>query len=106
MKQSERENHLIEMLKKIQPMLSEHQFKLGATFALVGEYELGYMWLKKLYKQGFDGDGPFYYWLSYSAYFTGSEDFAHAIWEKVVELNPDKEGFEPWNREKTPDKRF
>lgn len=40
-------------------MLSEHQYKLGATFALVGENELAYLWLKKLYKHGFDGDGPF-----------------------------------------------
>lgn len=97
--QSEKEQHFTRMLKKIQPILSEHQFKLGATFALIGEYELGYIWLKKLYKQGFDGDGPFYYWLSYSAYFTGHENFARTIWKKVLEINPDKEGFEPWNRD-------
>lgn len=89
--------NLLEALKKIQPMLSEHQFKLGATFALVGEYEHAYLWLKKLYKHGFDGDGPFYYWLSYSAYYTGNEQFAFNIWKKVLEITPDKEGSEPWN---------
>ncbi|MBL4954988.1 tetratricopeptide repeat protein [Neobacillus sp. OS1-32] len=84
-------------LKKIQPLLSEHQFKLGTSFALVGEYELAYVWLKKLYKTGYDGDGPFYYWLSYSAFHTGHETFAKAIWNKLLELNPEKEGSEPWN---------
>ncbi|WP_312468798.1 tetratricopeptide repeat protein [Neobacillus sp.] len=92
--------NLLTILKKIQPLLSEHQFKLGTSFALVGEYELAYLWLKKLYKQGFDGDGPFYYWLSYSAYFTGYENFAKSIWKKVLEITPDKEGSEPWNGEK------
>ena len=88
--------NLLESLKKIQPMLSEHQFKLGTTFALVGEYEQAYLWLKKLYKHGYDGDGPFYYWLSYSAYYTGNQNFAKSTWKKVLELNPDKEGSEPW----------
>lgn len=95
-----RVNTLVESLKKIQPLLTDHQFKLGATFALIGEYEPAYFWLKKLYKHGFEGDGPFYYWLSYSAYFTGRENFAITIWKQVLEKNPDKEGFEPWNEEK------
>ncbi|MCM3765760.1 tetratricopeptide repeat protein [Neobacillus niacini] len=91
---------MLEKLKKVQPLLSEHQFKLGTSFALVGEYELAYFWLKKLYKTGFDGDGPFYYWLSHAAFFTGRETFAVTIWKKVLELNPDKEGHEPWNVER------
>jgi len=95
--QSESAEQMKESLKKIQPLLSEYQFKLGATFALVGEYELAYLWLKKLYKHGFNGDGPFYYWLSHSAYFTGHENFAKSIWKKVLEISPDKEGLEPWN---------
>jgi tetratricopeptide (TPR) repeat protein len=91
---------LLTALKKIQPLLSEHQFKLGATFALVGEYELAYYWLKRLYKHGFDGDGPFYYWLSNAAYFTGHEQFAQSIWKRVLEITPEKEGSEPWNEDK------
>ncbi|WP_342432959.1 tetratricopeptide repeat protein [Neobacillus sp. FSL H8-0543] len=92
---------LMESLKKIQPMLTEQQFKLGATFALVGEYELAYFWLKRLYKYGFDGDGPFYYWLANSAYYTGRESFAKTIWKTVLEINPEKEGTEPWNEEQS-----
>lgn len=91
---------LMDSLKKIQPMLIDHQYKLGTTFALIGEYESAYFWLKKLYKNGFDGDGPFYYWLSYSSYFTNHENFARSIWKVALEHNPDKEGFEPWNLEK------
>ncbi|AZU63919.1 tetratricopeptide repeat protein [Neobacillus mesonae] len=87
---------MIDSLKKIQPLLSEQQFKLGTSFALVGEYELAYLWLKKLYKTGFDGDGPFYYWLSYSSYHVGYENFARAIWKRLLEMNPEKEGSEPW----------
>lgn len=97
--QAKNVTEMLDALKKIKPLLSEHQFKLGASFALVGEYEYAYLWLKKLYKHGFDGDGPFYYWLAYSAYYTGNENFAFTIWKKVLEINPDKEGSEPWNVE-------
>jgi tetratricopeptide (TPR) repeat protein len=97
--QQEPVDHLLTGLKKVQPLLTEHQFKLGATFALVGEYELAYLWLKKLYKQGYDGDGPYYYWLSTASYYTGHENFAKNIWKKVLEISPDKDGLEPWNEE-------
>jgi tetratricopeptide (TPR) repeat protein len=91
------------VLEKVQPISYEHQFKLGTTFALVGEYELAYGWLRKLHKQGFEGDGPFYYWLSYSCYHTGREQAARTIWKKVLELNPGKAGSEPWNEERQSD---
>jgi thioredoxin-like negative regulator of GroEL len=99
LKQSDKKAHFIHILKQVHPMFTEHQFKLGATLALVGEHELAYLLLKKLYKQGFNGDGQFYYWLSYAAYFTGHETFARNVWKKVLELNRDKEGFEPWNED-------
>ncbi|WP_306009896.1 lipopolysaccharide assembly protein LapB [Bacillus sp. MMSF_3328] len=91
---------LIETLKKIQPLLIDHQFKLGATFALVGEYEPAYKWLRKLHKSGYEGDGAFYYWLSYSSYFTGKEDQARNFWKRVLEYSPEKAGLEPWNEDK------
>ncbi|MCQ6275692.1 tetratricopeptide repeat protein [Bacillus sp. V3B] len=88
-----------EALKKVKPILMEHQYKLGATFSLIGEYEQAYGWLRKLHKLGYEGDGPFYYWLCYASYFTGKEQLARSLWEKVVELNPEKEGLEPWGNE-------
>lgn len=100
LKKPKEAKRLIDTLKRVQPMLTEHQLKLGATFALVGEYDLAYVLLKKLYKIGFDGDGPFYYWLAYAAYNTGHEPFSRSIWKKVLEFNHDKEGYEPWNKDK------
>lgn len=88
---------IISTLSKINPLIAEHQFKLGATFALIGEYELGHFWLRKLYKKGFEGDGSFYYWLSYTAFHSGHPAFAKFIWKIVLELSPDKDGHEPWN---------
>lgn len=95
--EDEKVNKLVSILEKVQPMLVEHRFKLGASFSLIGRFDLGYKWLKQLYKQGFDGDGAFYYWLSYSAYFTGHTTFSEQIWKKVLEENPNKAGNEPWN---------
>lgn len=86
------------LLEKIKPISTEHQFKLGTTFALIGDYALAYSWLKKLSKQGFEGEGPFYYWLSYSAYHTGRMQTAEKSWQRVIQLNPEKEGQEPWNK--------
>lgn len=86
-------------LMKIMPLSSEHQFKLGTTFALLGEYEMAYSWLKKLFKQGFEGDGPFYYWLACSAYYTGRKQTAEKSWQKVIRINPEKEGQEPWQEQ-------
>jgi tetratricopeptide (TPR) repeat protein len=91
---------LKEALSKIKPLAIDHQYKLGTTFALVKEYELAYTWLRKLQKRGYEGEGAFYYWLAYSAYFTGHEQTARHVWKKVIELNPEKEGFEPWNESK------
>ena len=88
---------LTAVLEKVQPLSVDHQFKLGTTFSLVGEHELAYSWLRKLQKQGYIGDGPFYYWLSYSCYHTGREQLAKTFWKKVLEHNPSKAGSEPWN---------
>ena len=75
----------------------EQRFKLGATFALIGKYSLAYKWLKQLQKQGFEGDSSYYFWLATSAYHLGHEQTAQKAWVKVVEINPEKEGMEPWS---------
>jgi tetratricopeptide (TPR) repeat protein len=88
---------LVEKLKRVYPLVSEHQYKLGATFALIGFYPHAFKRLHALYRKGFEGDDTFYYWLAYSSYFIGHYDFAKKIWKKVLYLNPRKEGSEPWN---------
>lgn len=94
-------NHLAQALEKVHPISFEHRFKLGATFAVIGRYDLAYKWLKSLMKSGFEGDHSFYYWLSLSAYKLGNIQYAEHIWNKVVDLNPEKAGLEPWKNEDT-----
>jgi Tfp pilus assembly protein PilF len=96
-RQDEKVEELAKTLSTVHPLLYEHRYKLGATFALVGYYPLAYKWLRSLYKQGFEGDETFYYWLSYSAYFTGHVSFAELMWERVLKGNKSKAGSEPWN---------
>jgi tetratricopeptide (TPR) repeat protein len=88
---------LTKKLECIYPILIEHRYKLGATFGLIGRYDLAFKWLRKLQRQGFDGDETFYYWLAYSAYFTGNISIAESAWKRVIEDNPDKKGTEPWS---------
>ncbi|MGG3891395.1 tetratricopeptide repeat protein [Metabacillus fastidiosus] len=92
-------DELAGMLSNIHPILFEHRYKLGATFALVRKYAFAYRWLRSIYKQGFEGDETFYYWLSYSSYYVGNVKFAEQMWERVLQENPSKKGTEPWNED-------
>ncbi|GER74404.1 tetratricopeptide repeat protein [Weizmannia acidilactici] len=90
---------IVKGLEKVRPVLIDHQYKLGATFATIGRFEEAYHWLNRLKKAGFDGDASFYYWLSQAAYYTGRQQAAESAWEQLIELNPGKKGYEPWNRD-------
>ena len=87
---------ILELLMKIKPYLIEHRYKLGATFALVGKHQEAYNLLRSIQKHGFEGDAGFYFWLSHSAYFTGREATAKEAYAKLIEIDPSKEGYEPW----------
>lgn len=95
-KNDEKVDEMVAVLEKVRPILPEQQYKLGATFALIGRYQLAYMWLRQLRRTGFEGDDTFYYWVSYCAHHLGYEHSAKRAWGKVLEMNPDKEGLEPW----------
>ena len=95
-KNMDRVVEIVSALMKVRPINFDQQYKLGATFALIGRFDLAYMWLKHLQKNGFAGDDTFYYWVSTCAYHLGYEHSAHKAWKKVIELNPDKAGLEPW----------
>lgn len=95
-REDEKVAELSDQLSNVYPMLLEQRYKLGATLALVGRYEIGYKWLKSLYKTGFEGDDTFFYWLSCSAYFTGHTDFAETIWRKVESQYPGEDRLTPW----------
>lgn len=96
-RQEEELKGLMALLKKIQPYEWENRYKLGATLALIGEYETAYKWLRSMHKRGYEGDPGFYYWLAQSAYFSKQEDIAKAAWQALLALDPSKEGLEPWH---------
>ncbi|WP_332648636.1 tetratricopeptide repeat protein [Lysinibacillus sp. 54212] len=89
-------NSLLEVLTKIQPYEWDNRYKLGATLALIGEYETAFKWLRSMSRRGFEGDPGFYFWLAQSAYFSGHEGIAKSAWNNLLELDPSKEGYEPW----------
>lgn len=96
-KEKEELEQLLAVLLKLHPYNFEHRFKLGATLALVGEYEDAYKWLKSIYSKGYIGDSGFYFWLAHSAYFVGQDKFAEDVWNQLLEMDPSKAGFEPWS---------
>lgn len=95
-KNDEELQSLLEVLNKIQPYVWEHRYKLGATLALIGQYETSYKWLRSMQKKGYEGDAGFYFWLAHSAYFSNHQDVAKSAWKMLIAIDPSKEGFEPW----------
>lgn len=87
---------LVDILKKIHPFDFENRYKLGATLALIGEYELAYNWLHSMTKGMPPTDSGFYFWLSQSAYFSNRVKEAEKAWEILIQLDPSKKGMEPW----------
>lgn len=90
------------VLVKIQPYHVDDRYKLGATFALIGEYKLAYRWLKPLRaRESFAVDPAYYFWLSHAAYFSGYLLEAKRYYARLVEIDPTKEGEEPWRNIET-----
>lgn len=80
---------LVEKLKKVYPILEDHRYKLGSTFALLHEHDYAYMWLSSLDKTRLIDDLPFYHWLAVSAFMTGRTRIAATAWEHVEQLDAD-----------------
>ncbi|MCJ8007688.1 tetratricopeptide repeat protein [Lederbergia wuyishanensis] len=104
-KETEQLNELLDALDKVQPMLFEHRYKLGATFALTGKYDQAYFWLRQIQKYGYEGDAGYYYWLAKAAYFTGNKKVANTAWDILSKMNPEQNQIEPWNVKEHPDPR-
>jgi len=88
--------YLVEVLKKIYPFDFDSRYKLGATLALIGEYDLAYKWLHSMTKRMAPNDSGFYFWLSQAAYFSNHVKEAERAWEMLVQIDPSKTGMEPW----------
>lgn len=87
---------LIELLVKIRPYQFENRYKLGATFALIGNHKEAYHWLRSIQKKGFEGDAGFFFWLSHAAFFSGHRKQAEDAFSRLIEIDPSKAGLEPW----------
>ncbi|WAA11955.1 tetratricopeptide repeat protein [Fervidibacillus halotolerans] len=87
---------LLPALEKIHPISIDHRYKLGVTFSILGEYEKGYYWLRKIMKHIPVDDGSFYYWYSCAAYYVGKKQQADFAWKNLLKYHPDKIGMEPW----------
>lgn len=88
---------LLNSLKKIFPISADHRFKLAVTFVILKQYEEAYAWLKKMLIHD-QIDSSFYYWFAYAAYFVGKEQLAEKAWKKLMLVQPEKEGMEPWKQ--------
>lgn len=95
-KDEEELKDLTDLLVKLSPFSFEQRYKLGATLALIGCYEEAYKWLRSMMRHGFEEDPGYYFWLSHAAYFSGNEKEARVTWEKLIEIDPEKAGYEPW----------
>lgn len=87
---------LIDLLVKIRPYQFENRYKLGATFALIGNHKEAYHWLRSIQKKGFEGDAGFFFWLAQSAFFSGHRQQAETAFSRLIEIDPSKAGLEPW----------
>jgi tetratricopeptide (TPR) repeat protein len=96
LRNDEKVETLVNQLKVVHPILTEHRYKLGATFGLIGNYELAFPWLLSLKKIGFEGDVTYYYWLSYAAHHMNHTQLAAYSWKKVIAIQPEKKGSAPW----------
>lgn len=102
-RKTEELDKLLTGLEKVRPLIFEHRYKLGATFALAERYELAFSLLRKLQRYGFEGDAGFYYWLSKSAFYTGNREIAKQAWEQVAQLGSEKAVKAPWEPARNPD---
>ncbi|TDQ36976.1 tetratricopeptide repeat protein [Aureibacillus halotolerans] len=89
-------------LRNVYPMTSDYQYKIGATLAMLGDYQTGFYWLNHLYSRHFEGDALFYHWLSLSAYYTGRNSFAHSVWKLAKRIDPSlSDAEQPWEAQHT-----
>ncbi|MCF6410235.1 tetratricopeptide repeat protein [Pseudalkalibacillus salsuginis] len=74
-------------LKVIHPIIPEHRYKLGSTFALLEEDELAFQWLNSVRSHGYAWNVTFFHWLAVASLKTGRIQSAEKAWEKVLDLD-------------------
>ncbi|WP_257351867.1 tetratricopeptide repeat protein [Pseudalkalibacillus decolorationis] len=79
----------LRILHTIHPISPEHRYKLGSTFALLGEDEAAYKWLYSIKKFGNAWNTPYFHWLAVAAFKMGKKELARESWEKLSVLDPE-----------------
>lgn len=62
----------------------EHNYHLAISFGKIGEHELAYKGLERLFRKGFGDSRKFNYQLAVAAFYTGRTSKAVALWEKLA----------------------
>ncbi|WP_221566868.1 tetratricopeptide repeat protein [Alkalihalobacillus sp. TS-13] len=82
-------DRFLDCLKVIHPIIPEHRYKLGSTFALLEEDELAFTWLNSVRSHGYAWNVTFFHWLAVASFKTGRVQSAEKAWEKVLDLDAD-----------------
>lgn len=77
------------ILRVIHPIIPEHRYKLGSTFALLEEDELAFVWLHSVRNQGYAWNVTYFHWLAVASIKTGRKNAAKWAWEKILDLDPE-----------------
>ncbi|MGM7702841.1 tetratricopeptide repeat protein [Pseudalkalibacillus sp. Hm43] len=91
-KQLQQRNELdqfVRMLRVIHPIIPEHRYKLGSTFALLEENELAFLWLHSVKNHGYAWNVTYFHWLAIASLKTGRTQAAQWAWEKLLDLDPE-----------------
>lgn len=86
--EKKRSQTFIEQLKQMYPLPLDFKYKLGSTFALVGEDEHAYQWLVQLANTLYREDVAFCHWLASAAYKTDRIEKAKYFWKLIIQLDP------------------
>ncbi|MCF6138686.1 tetratricopeptide repeat protein [Pseudalkalibacillus berkeleyi] len=89
LQQQKETDQFVRILRVIHPIIPEHRYKLGSTFALLEENELAFLWLHSVRKQGYAWNETYFHWLAVASLKTGRKKAAEWAWEKILDLQPE-----------------
>ncbi|NGP45329.1 tetratricopeptide repeat protein [Bacillaceae bacterium SIJ1] len=94
----EKRASVVAKLRNVYPLLPDVQYKLGATFAILGEHEAGFRKLYPLYRSSYPCDVTFFYWFSLCAFHTGRTSLAQKVWSHASRADEVLDQEPPWLR--------
>lgn len=79
---------LLQQLKKVVPLHSEHIYKLATTMGALGQHGEAYYLYQRLLRTPFHHGPQIYHYAAISAYYTNRINQAIRLWEKARQLDP------------------